>query len=287
MRQAADTDNEQWDLILRPKTGWFDIDLEELWRYRDLVIMFVRRDFVTQYKQTILGPLWYIIQPLFTTVVFTIIFGKVAKIPTDELPPFLFYMAGSVIWGYFAASFTATSNTFNANANIFGKVYFPRLTVPLATVLINFLQFAIQLALFIGFYLYFCMNGAEVRPTGWLLLLPLLLTQMALLSFGLGILFSSMTTKYKDLRLAMSFLVQLWMYATPVVYPMSQVPDWLLPWYVLNPVTAIVESFRHMCFGVSSLQWSHICLSWLITLLLLTTGVVLFSRIEKTFMDTV
>ncbi|MGR0480692.1 MAG: ABC transporter permease [Candidatus Electronema sp. V4] len=287
MRQAADTDNEQWDLILRPKTGWFDIDLKELWRYRDLVVMFVRRDFVTQYKQTILGPLWYIIQPLFTTVVFTIIFGKVAKIPTDELPPFLFYMAGSVIWGYFAASFTATSNTFNANANIFGKVYFPRLTVPLATVLINFLQFAIQLALFISFYLYFCMNGAPVRPTGWLLLLPLLLAQMALLSFGLGILFSSMTTKYKDLRLAMSFLVQLWMYATPVVYPMSQVPDWLLPWYVLNPVTAMVESFRQMFFGVSSVQWSHIGLSWLITLLLLTAGVVLFSRIEKTFMDTV
>lgn len=287
MRQAVETDSGQWDLILRPKTGWFDIDLKELWRYRDLVAMFVRRDFVTQYKQTILGPLWYIIQPLFTTVVFTIIFGKVARIPTDELPPFLFYMSGSVIWGYFAASLTATSNTFNANANIFGKVYFPRLTVPLATVLINFLQFGIQLALFIGFYLYFRLNGAPVQPTAWLLLLPLLLTQMALLSFGLGILFSSMTTKYKDLRLAMTFLVQLWMYATPVVYPMSQVPDWLLPWYVLNPVTAMVESFRHIFFGVSSVQWSHIGLSWLITLLLLAAGVVLFSRIEKTFMDTV
>lgn len=287
MQQAAATDGGQWDLILRPKTGWFDIDLKELWRYRDLVAMFVRRDFVTQYKQTILGPLWYIIQPLFTTVVFTIIFGKVAKIPTDALPPFLFYMSGSVIWGYFAASLTATSNTFNANANIFGKVYFPRLTVPLATVLINFLQFGIQLALFIGFYLYFRLNGAPVQPTAWLLLLPLLLAQMALLSFGLGVLFSSMTTKYKDLRLAMTFLVQLWMYATPVVYPMSQVPDWLLPWYVLNPVTAMVESFRHMFFGVSSVQWSHIGLSWLITLLLLAAGVVLFSRIEKTFMDTV
>lgn len=287
MQQAAATDGGQWDLILRPKTGWFDIDLKELWRYRDLVAMFVRRDFVTQYKQTILGPLWYIIQPLFTTVVFTIIFGKVAKIPTDALPPFLFYMSGSVIWGYFAASLTATSNTFNANANIFGKVYFPRLTVPLATVLINFLQFGIQLALFIGFYLYFRLNGAPVQPTAWLLLLPLLLAQMALLSFGLGVLFSSMTTKYKDLRLAMTFLVQLWMYATPVVYPMSQVPDWLLSWYVLNPVTAMVESFRHMFFGVSSVQWSHIGLSWLITLLLLAAGVVLFSRIEKTFMDTV
>ncbi len=280
--------NEQvWSLIIRPKTGWFDIDLKELWRYRDLVLMFVQRDFVTLYKQTILGPLWYIIQPLFTTAVFTIIFGKVAKIPTDELPPFLFYMSGSVIWGYFAASLTATSNTFNANANIFGKVYFPRLAVPLATVLINFLQFGIQLTLFLGFYIYFRLHGASVQPTAWLLLLPLLLAQMALLSFGLGVLFSSMTTKYKDLRLAMSFLVQLWMYATPVVYPMSQVPDWLLPWYVLNPVTAMVESFRHMFFGVSSVQWSHIGLSWLITLLLLAAGVLLFSRIEKTFMDTV
>ena len=278
---------QQWDMVIKPKTGWFDIDLQEIWRYRDLVFMFVMRDFITVYKQTILGPLWYIIQPLFTTVVFTIIFGKVAKIPTDSLPPFLFYLSGTVIWGYFASTLTSTSNTFNNNAHIFGKVYFPRLTVPLATVLVNFLQFFIQLALFLSFYLYFRLQGAPVQLTGWLLLLPVLLLQMALLSLGLGILFSSMTTKYKDLRFAMSFLVQLWMYATPVVYPLSQIPDWLLSWYVLNPMAPIVESFRLMFFGVSSVQLSQIIISWLITLFLLLAGVVLFSRIEKTFMDTV
>jgi lipopolysaccharide transport system permease protein len=278
---------QQWDLIIKPKTGWFDIDLQELWRYRDLIAMFVRRDFVTVYKQTILGPLWYIIQPLFTTVVFTIIFGRVAKISTDSLPPFLFYLSGNVIWGYFASTLTSTSNTFNNNAHIFGKVYFPRLTVPLATVFVNFLQFFIQLVLFIGFYLYFRLHGAPVQMTAWLLLLPLLLLQMALLSLGLGILFSSMTTKYKDLRFAMNFLVQLWMYATPVVYPLSQIPDWLLPWYALNPMAATVEIFRFMFFGVSSVQWSQIGISWLMTLLLLLAGVVLFSRIEKNFMDTV
>ncbi len=278
---------QEWDLIIKPKTGWFDIDLKELWRYRDLISMFVKRDFVTLYKQTILGPLWYVIQPLFTTIVFTIIFGRVAKIPTDSLPPFLFYMAGNVMWGYFAGSLTSTSNTFNSNAAIFGKVYFPRLTVPLATVIVNFLQFIIQLVLFLGFYFYFMIKGVQIDPTLWIVALPMLLLQMALLSFGLGILLSSMTTKYKDLRFAMAFVVQLWMYATPVVYPLSQIPDWLLPWYVLNPMVAIVESFRYMFFGTSAIQWNQIGISWLVTLFLLFAGVVLFSRIEKTFMDTV
>jgi lipopolysaccharide transport system permease protein len=278
---------QEWDLVIKPKTGWFDIDLKELWRYRDLISMFVKRDFVTLYKQTILGPLWYIIQPLFTTLVFTIIFGRVAKIPTDSLPPFLFYMAGNVMWGYFAGSLTATSNTFNANAGIFGKVYFPRLTVPLATVVVNFLQFLIQLLLFLGFYFYFMVKGVPIQPTWWIAALPILLLQMALLSFGLGILLSSMTTKYKDLRFAMAFVVQLWMYATPVVYPLSQIPDWLLPYYILNPMVALVESFRYMFFGTSAIQFSQIGISWAMTLLLLFAGVVLFSRIEKTFMDTV
>lgn len=277
----------QWDMVIKPKTGWFDIDLQELWRYRDLIAMFVKRDFVTFYKQTILGPLWYIIQPLFTTIVFTIIFGRVAKIPTDSLPPFLFYMAGNVMWGYFSTSLTSTSNTFNANAAIFGKVYFPRLTVPLATVIVNFLQFFIQLALFLGFYFYFRLKGTPVQANVWIMALPVLMVQMALLSFGLGILLSSMTTKYKDLRFAMAFVVQLWMYATPVVYPLSQVPEWLLPYYILNPMVALVESFRYMFFGTSAVQWSQIGISWLVTLLVVFAGVVLFSRIEKTFMDTV
>ena len=279
--------DQQWDMVIKPKTGWFDIDLKELWRYRDLVGMFVKRDFVTYYKQTILGPLWYIIQPLFTTVVFTIIFGRVAKISTDGLPPFLFYMAGNVMWGYFAATLNATSGTFNSNAGIFGKVYFPRLTVPLATVIVNFLQFFIQFFLFLGFYIYFYAKGAPIKPNLLIIGLPILLLQMALLSFGLGILLSSLTTKYKDLKFAMAFLVQLWMYGTPIVYPLSQIPEWLLPYYVLNPMVAIVESFRYAFFSTSAINMSHISISWCVTLLLVFLGVVLFSRIEKTFMDTV
>lgn len=285
-KQAIDND-QQWDMVIKPKTGWFDVDLMELWRYRDLIGMFVKRNFVTAYKQTILGPLWYIIQPLFTTVVFTIIFGRVAKIPTDGLPPFLFYMAGNIMWGYFAASLTATAGTFNANAGIFGKVYFPRLTVPLATVIINFLQFFIQFTLFLGCYIYFVAKGVPICPNAWVIGLPILLLQMALLSFGLGILLSSMTTKYKDLGYAMGFLVQLWMYGTPIVYPLSQIPEWLLPYYVLNPMVAVVECFRYAIFGTSVIQMSHIGISWCITLLLVFFGIVLFSRIEKTFMDTV
>lgn len=287
MEPSASQDSQQWDMVIKPKTGWFDIDLRELWRYRDLIGMFVKRDFVTFYKQTILGPLWYIIQPLFTTVVFTIIFGRVAKISTDSLPPFLFYMAGNVMWGYFAASLNSTAGTFSSNAAIFGKVYFPRLTVPLATVIVNFLQFFIQFGLFLGFYGYFMAKGVQLTPNIWILGLPVLLLQMALLSFGLGILLSSLTTKYKDLKFVMGFLVQLWMYGTPIVYPLSEIPEWLLPYYVLNPMVAIVEGFRYAFFGVSALVIDHLAISWCVTLVILFCGIILFSRIEKTFMDTV
>ncbi len=279
--------DQQWDMIIKPKTGWFDIDLHELWRYRDLIGMFVKRDFVTLYKQTILGPLWFIIQPLFTTLVFTIIFGKVAKIPTDNIPPFLFYMSGNVAWGYFATCLGRTSDTFNANAGIFGKVYFPRLAVPLATIVSGLLQFAIQFILFLGFYFYFIVEGAPILPKWWIACLPILLLQMALLGLGMGILISSMTTKYKDLRYAMSFLTQLWMYATPIVYPLTLVPDWLRPWYVLNPMVSLVESFRYAFLGSGAILWSDVVISWLVTLLILFGGIILFSRVEKTFMDTV
>jgi len=280
-------EGQQWDMVIKPKTGWFDIDLMELWRYRDLILMFIKRNFVTFYKQTVLGPLWYIIQPLFTTIVFTIIFGRVAKISTDGLPPFLFYMAGNVMWGYFSSSLSAAAGTFNANSGIFGKVYFPRLTVPIATVFVNFLQFFIQFALFLGFYFFFLIKGAPIHPKMWIVFLPVLLFQMALLSFGLGILLSSFTTKYKDLQFAMAFLIQLWMYGTPIVYPLSQIPKWLLPYYVLNPMVAIVESFRYAFLGTSAIKISYIAISWCVTLLLLFLGIILFSRIEKTFMDTV
>lgn len=278
---------DEWDMILQPKTGWLDIDIIEIWSYRSLIAQFVRRDFVTFYKQTILGPLWYIIQPLFTTLVFTIIFGRVAKIPTDDLPPFLFYMAGNVMWGYFSGTLMQTSNTFVANSKMFGKVYFPRITVPISVVISNMLQFLIQLALFMGFYFYFLIKGVPINPTWWILGLPILVLQMALLSLGLGTLISSLTTKYKDLRFSMGFFIQLWMYATPVVYPLTQVPDWLLPYYILNPMVALVESFRYAFFGTSSIQWSHISLSWIITVAILFLGIIIFSRQEKTFMDTV
>lgn len=278
---------KEWDLEIKPKTGWFDLNLSELWKYRDLLFLFVKRDFVTIYKQTILGPLWYIIQPLFTTIVFTIIFGKVAKIPTDNIPPFLFYMSGNIMWSYFSTCLISTSDTFNANSSIFGKVYFPRLIIPFSVVVVNLLQFAIQFVLFLGFYLYFMDKGAPIHPTAWLAALPILLAQMALLGLGMGILLSSMTTKYKDLKFALSFFVQLWMYATPIVYPLSQVPDWLLPYYVLNPMASVIEGFRYAFLGTSSMQWSYVAISWSVTLIVLFFGVILFSRIEKTFMDTV
>jgi lipopolysaccharide transport system permease protein len=278
---------DSWDMIIKPKTGWFDIDFKGIWRYRDLIGLFVKRDFVTLYKQTILGPVWYIIQPLFTTIVFTIIFNKVARIPTDEIPPFLFYMSGTVLWAYFASCLTRTSATFTANANIFGKVYFPRLTVPVAGVIINLLQFAIQFVLFLCFMLYFIKQGTPISPRLWILALPVLLLQMALLGLGIGIIISSVTTKYRDLSFAMGMITQLWMYATPIVYPLSLVPDWLRPWYLLNPMASIIESFRYAFLGTGTITWSYISTSWFITLLLLFTGVLLFSKVERTFMDTV
>ncbi|MFH0786368.1 MAG: ABC transporter permease [Pseudomonadota bacterium] len=243
------TDNAYWTKIIQPRSGWFDLHLKELWRYRDLIVLFVRRNFVTVHKQTILGPLWYLIQPLFSTLVFTVIFGNIAKLPTDGLPPMLFYMSGIVTWNYFSGCLNQTSNTFVANAGIFGKVYFPRLTVPISVVTTNLLQFAIQFGLFLGFLFYFYFKGSSIHPHWWIFFTPLLILQMACLGLGLGIIVSSLTTKYRDLTYLVAFGVQLWMYATPIVYPISLVPSryqWLL---ALNPMTAIVETFRFAFLG--------------------------------------
>ena len=278
---------EIWDSTIQPKSEWFNIPFGEIYRYRDLIYLFVKRDFVTFYKQTILGPLWYIIQPLVNSVIFTIIFNKVAKIPTDGIPPFLFYMAGTVTWGYFAACLTETSNTFVANREIFGKVYFPRMTVPIAIVITGLLQFIIQFVIFLGFLLYYWSQGAQVAPTIMVFALPLLLLQMAILGLGMGVLISSLVTKYRDLTFAMGFAVQLWMYITPVVYPLAQVPEQYRIFYVLNPMVSIVESFRGAFLGVSTIEPNHILISIMVTLGIFFIGVVLFSRIEKTFMDTV
>lgn len=280
-------DDQQWTKVIGPKRGWFDIRITELWRYRDLIMIFVKRDFVAFYKQTILGPLWFLLQPLFTTVVFTVIFGRIANIPTDGLPKVLFYMCGVVIWNYFADCLNKTSDTFVTNANIFGKVYFPRLTVPISIVITNLITFAIQFGLFMAFMTYFYLAGADIRLNKWVFLTPALLLQMAALGLGFGILISSMTTKYRDLKFAVGFGVQLWMYATPVVYPMSQIPgkwQWV---YALNPMAAIVETARYAFLGAGAIRPVHIGISLAMTVFVLFSGVVMFSRIEKSFMDTV
>jgi lipopolysaccharide transport system permease protein len=276
-----------WTTEIKTKAGWFDINLSEVWRFRDLIMMFVKRDFVAQYKQTILGPLWFLLQPLFSTVIFTIIFSRVARISTDGLPPFLFYMAGNVVWGYFSNCFTSTSNTFVANAAIFGKVYFPRLVMPVSTVISRLIMFAIQFVLFIGFLVYFMLKGSPIHPNMWILSMPVLLFQMALMGLGFGILVSALTTKYRDLTFLVAFGVQLWMYATPIVYPLSIVSPKYRLLMSLNPMTAVTEVFRYAFLGQGTIDWQCIGVSWLSTLLVLGCGVVLFSRVEKTFMDTV
>jgi lipopolysaccharide transport system permease protein len=280
-------ETQQWTSVIRPVSGWFDIHLSEIWRYRDLIMLFVRRDFVSVYKQTILGPLWFLIQPLFTTLVFTVIFGKVAKIPTDGLPPVLFYMSGIVFWNYFAACLDKTSDTFVSNAGIFGKVWFPRLTVPISIVISSLITFCIQFALFLCFYSFFFISGADISLRPLVLITPLLIVQMAALGLGFGIIVSSMTTKYRDLRYLVGFAVQLWMYATPIVYPTSQIPEkyrWVM---ALNPMAPIIEAFRYAFLGAGTVHPWQMGLSIGTTLLILTTGVILFSRIEKSFMDTV
>jgi lipopolysaccharide transport system permease protein len=278
---------DNWTMIISPRSGWLDINLMELWQYRDLIQLFVRRDFVAIYKQTILGPLWFLIQPLFTTIVFTVVFGRIANIPTDGIPQPLFYMAGIVGWNYFANCLSATSNTFVTNAGVFGKVYFPRLAVPVSVVITNLMTFVIQFAIFLCLLLFFCLKGATVMPNLFVLLVPYLVIQMGMLGLGFGVLVSSLTTKYRDLSFVVSFGIQLWMYATPIVYPMSQIPErwqWL---YALNPMTAIVEAFRYAFLGAGSVKLLHLGISLGVTLTVLTLGIVLFRRIEKTFMDTV
>lgn len=279
---------ENWDLSIRPHSGWLDLHLADVWRYRDLLWMFVARDFVAVYKQTILGPLWFIIQPLFTTVVFTIIFTGIAKLPTDGMPPMLFFLAGTTPWNYFAACLNNTSNTFVGNAGIFGKVYFPRLIVPLSIVVSKIIQFGIQFLLFLGFFAWYFATGAVLNPH-WILipiLVPLLILLMAALGLGAGIIISSLTTKYRDFTFLLAFGIQLMMYATPIIYPLSVVPEkyrWII---LLNPMTAPVETFRVLFLG-GPVPWSSLGISAGITTVLLLLGMIMFNKVEKSFMDTV
>ena len=273
---------------LEPKNGWFDIDLKEVWRYRDLIWLFTKRTFVLRYKQTILGPAWVILQPLMTTLIFTVVFGGIAGIPTDGVPQILFYMGGNTVWGFFAACLNGTASTFTGNANVFGKVYFPRLVSPISTVLSSVVDFLIQLAMFLVFWVYFLVTG-QVSPNYMgILLLPLLLAYLGMLGLGFGIIVSSLTTKYRDLAMLVTFGVQLWMYITPVVYPVSTLGNGGLYTLVMaNPVTCAVETFRWAFLGegvVNPMFWG---ISVAVMALVVFFGVIIFSKVEKTFMDTV
>lgn len=283
-----ETQETQWDLEIRPKANLFDLNLKEVWKYRDLLLLFVKRDFVAQYKQTILGPLWHLIQPLFTTIMFLLIFGKIANIPTDGINPVLFYMSGITIWNYFSSCLTSTSNTFVANAGIFGKVYFPRLVIPLSTVLSNIIKFGIQFLLLLVMMIYYSFKGFPVHfGIAWLWI-PILLIMMAGLGLGLGIIISSLTTKYRDLTVLITFAVQLLMYITPIVYPLSFIKNKSYgKWIEWNPLTPIVESWKYALFGKGSFDIGGLLYSTGFIVVVLFFGLLIFSKVERTFMDTV
>jgi lipopolysaccharide transport system permease protein len=278
---------EDWTLVIKPSSGLFDLQLKEIWRYRDLLQMFVRRDFVAVYKQTILGPIWFFLQPLFTTITFTIVFGNIAGISTDGIPRPLFYMAGIVGWNYFSECLTTTSNTFIQNANIFGKVYFPRLIMPLSIVVSNLLKFGVQFILFIALLAYFMVTGANVQPNWAVVLVPFLILLMAALGLGFGMLISAMTTKYRDLKFLITFGVQLAMYASPVIYPLSTLPEKYRPFILANPMTSIIETFRYAFLGEGTFEWMYLGYSTAFAVIILSLGIVVFNKVEKSFMDTV
>lgn len=277
---------EDWDLVIKPERSLLAFDFQGLCRYRDLVILFVRRDFVSQFKQTLLGPLWFFIQPIFTTIIFTVVFGKVAQISTDDIPQPLFYMSGILIWNYFADCLTKSSETFRSNQNLFGKVYFPRLVVPLSIVTSNLLKLGVQLFLFLGLYAYYLFTTGPMA-TVWIVLFPLLILFVAMQGLGLGLVISAMTTKYRDLKFLVQFGVQLAMYATPIVYPVSMLPEdkrWLI---LLNPMSSFIEFFKFSVFGEGYVTILGMTYSVVMTVLLLFFGVMVFNKVEKGFIDTV
>jgi lipopolysaccharide transport system permease protein len=279
--------NEKPITIIKPQNNLISLNLETLWKYRDLIRMFVKRDFTTFYKQTILGPLWFIIQPLFTSAMFMLIFGRLANISTDETPQMLFYMAGVINWNYFSECFTKTSNTFADNKNLFGKIYFPRLAVPIADALTNMIRYAIQFTLFLVFYLFFFINGAPLSPNWMIVFTPLILLYLALLSLGCGMWISALTAKYWDLKFALPFVVQLWMYATPIVYPLSLVPERFKALMIANPVVPAIEFFRLAWLGAGTINLLYTGLSASFALLIVISGLIIFNRTEKTFVDTI
>ena len=276
-----------WDLVITPDRGWFSVDLKALWRYRDLIFFFIRRDLVSQYKQTILGPIYYVFTPIIGTLINTFIFGKIAKLETDGIPHFLFYMSGGLFWGYFNNCLNAAKNTFSNNAGIFSQVYFPRLSVPISQAISSLFRLIIQFGVFFSLYIYFVVDGIELRPSIWIVFIPILLMQCALLGIGVGVLLSSFTIKYRDLNFVFGFFVTSWMYASPVVYPLSVIPE---KWHFilsLNPMVGVIESARQILFGVSSLQLEHIIFGVLVNFVALIIGVMVFNKVESNFLVTV
>lgn len=278
--------------VIRPKNGWFDLKLKEVYAYRDLIFLFVKRNFVSKYKQTILGPAWAIIQPLLTTVVFTLVFGNIAGLAPGGVPSFIFYLSGTILWTYFSNCLSQTANTFVANSSTMGKVYFPRLVMPISTVCSELISLAIQYGFLLIFLVYYAVTGQGIAPNWWMLMTPVLVLQLAMLSLGCGIIISALTTKYRDLAMLVGFGTQLWMYASPVAYDMYSFAAFAPggKWhalYMCNPVTPIVNLFRSGYLGIGSMEWQYYAISWGVTLALLFVGTVLFSRVEKTFMDTV
>lgn len=281
-------ESEPWTEEIKPRSNLFDLRLREAWRYKDLVFMFVKRDFVANYKQTILGPIWFLLQPILTTFTFVVIFGQVAQIPTDGLPQVVFYMAGITVWNYFAETLNRTATVFRDNAAIFGKVYFPRITMPLSIVISNLVRFGIQFLLFLSIWTYFYFRTDSIRPNIYMALMPVLLILMGLMSLGLGMIISAMTTKYRDLIFLLGFGVQLFMYATPIIYPLSELEGKSFKTIImLNPMTHIVETFRYGFLGVGSFQWSYLAYSGVFTIVILAVGTIIFNRVEKSFTDTV
>lgn len=288
--QKDNSHTDDWLFEITPKTKLFSLNLKEVWQYRDLLLLFVKRDVVTLYKQTILGPLWYLIQPLFTSVIFTIIFNNIAGIDTGTIPPFLFNLAGVTSWNYFKECLTATSDTFKKNASLFGKVYFPRIIIPMSIVLSNLLKFGIQLGVLLGFYGYYVLNGFAIQPNALVLLYPLLIVVMGMLGLGLGMIISSMVTKYRDLTFLVSFGVQLLMYLSAVMYPISLVKEKLADysWVVeYNPMAHIIETSRYLLLNDGELSLNGVLYSVIITIIIFFTGLIIFNRTEKSFIDTV
>ena len=294
MQSETVSREEQWTTVIKPRNKLFEVNLKEVWAYRDLLTLFVKRDIITQYKQTILGPLWWLIQPALTVIMYMVVFGGIAGIPTDGIPQPLFYLAGVCMWQYFADCLNKTSNTFVSNANIFGKVYFPRLIMPISNTVSNLVRFGIQFGLFVIVYLFYVIGGTVACPNWYMLLFPLLVLMMAGLALGFGIIISSMTTKYRDLQILFTFFVQLWMYATPIVYPLSQVKGKVVAGFDLynvmciNPVTPVIETFKHAALGAGEfIGWGWLAYSVGFMVLVLALGILIFNKVQKSFMDTV